>query len=741
GATALVAVLNHFSKGLPDVSRLRQYEPSETTRIYAANGDLLASLYKENRTWTPYEDISPYVIKAIVAVEDSRFYTHRGVDPVGVARAAFYDIRHQGAHQGASTITMQLARNLFLTPTQNMERKIREMLLALQIEKKFTKDEIIELYLNQIYFGSGAYGIQAASKTYFNKPCKDLTPAEAALLAGLPQAPSEYSPFVDERAAKLRQILVLGRMVDVGFLEWKEYREALTETRNFEFKRHKKKEFQVLKLPYFTSFVLKQLYERYDEDLLYRGGLKIYTTVEPDLQLKSEQIVHDMVAADSRAIHVDNAAMVCIENKTGFIRAMVGGTKWTEKNQFNRAWQARRQPGSSFKVFVYTTAIEAGYSPDTIIPDTEVTYRVSPTETWTPKNSDHGYLGPIPMWKALMLSRNVVAVKLLTMVGADRVIEYAYKMGIREKLHPHLSLALGAVEVSVLEMASAYSVLPNGGIRVQPTAIKKILDSNGIVIEDHTFPKQEEVLSETTAALMIEMMKRVVESGTGTKAQLPGREVAGKTGTTDDFRDAWFVGFTPEFTSAVWVGNDDNSKMWHSYGGDLPARIWSRCMAAALKGMPATRFGDVVEGKKGILMCNDSKRRANSRCPNTYKEYFAPGQIPDFCRMHGQDTTTNQLPAPPPSNVGDDDNLPTEAGSPEDAIPSGEDPLAIPQPTDPNWPGPPPDSLPSPNWDSDSDPLGQPQDPLSQPNDPLDNPPIPQEVPMPDSTPGKGTEL
>lgn len=724
GATATVAVLNHFSKGLPDVSKLRHYEPSETTRIFAADGELIATLFKENRTWTPYEEISPHLIQGVVAIEDSRFYDHRGVDPIGVARAAVFDIMHSGAHQGASTVTMQLARNLFLTPTRTMERKIREVLLALQIEKKFTKDEIMELYLNQIYFGAGAYGVQAAASTYFNKKAKDLTAAEASLLAGLPQSPSAYSPLVDPQAAKRRQILVLGRMVHLGFLSWSEYRAALQETRGFKFQDYRKKNIQILKVPYFTTYVLKQLYNRYDEELLYRGGLKIHTTVDLELQRKCEKIVGEQVRASARAINVDNGAMVMVENKTGFIRAMVGGTKWTDENQFNRAWQARRQPGSSFKIFVYTTAIESGYSPDTIIPDSPVTFRIGPTETWAPKNSDHAFMGAIPMWKALMYSRNVVAVKLLNMVTPEKVIEYAYKMGIREKLYPHLSLALGAVEVTPLEMATAYSCLPNGGIRIEPSAVKIIYDSQGNVIEDHTFPKQEEVLAESTAHLMIGMMKRVVESGTGTNAKLPGREAAGKTGTTDDFRDAWFCGFTPEFTTAVWVGNDDNSKMWRSYGGDLPARIWQRCMSAALAGKPKQSFSDIVDGKQAVLVCRDSKRRANSSCPNSYKEYFKPNEMPAFCKMHGRDTEftlpdTGATPTPGDGLQGE------QPEGFESEWPDSEQPL----PTDEE------------GWITEEaipDPGGFPEDPPP----PVDAAPIPDRVELPPvDRSGGGTEL
>ncbi|MBI3928248.1 MAG: PBP1A family penicillin-binding protein [Armatimonadetes bacterium] len=634
--TAAVAVLNHFSKGLPDVSRLRFYEPSETTRIYSADGQLIATLFKENRTWTPIDEVSPHLLHAVLAIEDSRFYEHRGVDPVGVARAAYYDYVYGDAHQGASTITMQLARNLFLSPTRSMERKIKEALLAVQIEKKFTKDEILELYVNQIYFGAGAYGVEAAARTYFNKKARDLTPAEASLIAGLPQAPSQYSPFVDQRASGHRQILVLGRMVHLGYLSWDDYRQALNETLHFNFKKKQSQDFQILEVPYFTTFVLKELYSRYDENLLYRGGLKIYTTVDVKLQKQAEAIVRDMIGAEAYRLNVDNAALVCVENKTGFIRAMVGGTRWSEKNQFNRAWQARRQPGSAFKIFVYTTAIEAGYNPETIVPDTPITFKLGPTESWSPKNSDLAYMGAVPLKTALQYSRNVVAVKLLTMVGPEQVIDYAYRMGIKERLYPHLSLALGAVEVSPLEMAGAFSVLPNGGVRVEPTPIKIIYDSDGNVVEDHTFARQEEVLSEATAQIMVEMMKRVVESGTGTSALLPGYPVAGKTGTTDSFKDAWFVGFTPQLTAAVWVGNDNNEQMVRSFGGDLPARIWQRFMLRAMDGQPKIGFQDARDGKISVIMCTESKKRANAKCPGIYREFYPAGGIPAFCDHHGK---------------------------------------------------------------------------------------------------------
>ena len=637
-ATSLVALLNHYAEGLPDVSNLRFYEPSETTRIYSCDGVPIATLFKENRTYLKLEEMSPYVPKAIVAVEDSRFYTHKGVDPVGVARALVYDITHRGsAPQGASTITMQLARNLFLSQSQDLERKVKEMLLAMQIEKKFTKSEILELYLNQIYFGGGAYGVQQACKTYYNKNCKDLTLAEAALIAGLPQAPSDFSPLVSEHAAKIRQIQVLGRMLDTDVMPWQDYRKAVVEAGHPRFMTKKKQEFQSLEAPYFTTYVIKQLYDHYDEDLLYRGGLRITTTVDLKLQKAAEDTVRELVKSQGPGLHADCAALVCIENKTGFIRAMAGGLGWTKKSQFNRAWQARRHPGSSFKVIVYSSAIEAGYSPETIVVDAPMKIQVSATEVWEPKNSDHRFAGPINVRTALQQSRNIVAVKLLQMVGVERVIDLAYRMGITEKLFPNPSLALGAVELTPLEMASAYTVIPNMGLKNEITTVKTIFDSEGHTIEDHTFPKQEEVLTEITAMIMAEMMVSVVENGTGTAARLSGYKVAGKTGTTDDYRDAWFVGFTPQYTCAVWVGNDNNSRMVNSFGGNLPAHIWSKFMSVAMKGQPSVPFGNLVEGKVGVLMCADSKKRATNNCIKTTRQFFAAKDIPTgFCATHGR---------------------------------------------------------------------------------------------------------
>ncbi len=631
GVSTVRTILDHYRAELPDVSTLTYFEPSLTTRIYANDGTLIGTLYREARTWTKIDDISPQLEKAILAIEDTRFREHHGVDPVGVLRAVLSKASGGGDSQGASTITMQLARNLFLSPKQTLDRKLKEVLVAIEVEKSFTKNEILELYLNQIYFGSGAYGVHSASSIYFGKKPKDLTAAEASLIAGLPQAPSEYSPFVDEKAAKERQEVVLSRMLEVGYLNKTSYDKALKEVANQKFKHRKSQPFQVLKVPYFTSFVIKQLYKQFDEEMLFRGGLNIYTTVDLKLQDRGEKVVAEMIANNSAALNVHQAAFVTVENGTGYIRAMVGGTGWKDKDQFNRAWQAERQPGSSFKTFVYAAAIECGYSPSISVPDSPININ-----GWEPKNSDGKFFGMMSMASALQQSRNVVAVRLMQLTGPDRVIQLARKMGITGKLNAFYSLALGAADLTVLEMADAVSTFPNGGVRVPASPIKMITDRDGNVVVDNRFPDKKDVLSESTASSMMEMMRGVVTGGTGGAAFMPEHEAAGKTGTTDSFRDAWFVGYTRDFTTAVWCGNDDYSQMWNSFGGDVPATIWRQVMSYALRNTKPSQLPITNPSKVGVLMCSDSKQRCGPNCPNTYRELVSRFSVPtQFCAMHG----------------------------------------------------------------------------------------------------------
>ncbi|MCR5661389.1 MAG: PBP1A family penicillin-binding protein [bacterium] len=736
GAVAGLVVINDYAKDLPDVAELSQKRDdiSETTRIYSSDGQLIATLFKENRTWTPLANISENMRNAILAIEDSRFYEHNGVDPIGVVRAGLDLVRSSGAiHQGASTITMQLARNFFFNDEQSFHRKIREALLAIQIEKHYTKDEILELYLNKVYFGSGAYGVQAAASVYFDTKADKLTIPQAAVIAGLPASPSYYSPLVDERAAKMRSIDVLGRMLQLEMITYDQYKESLEQIKKgLKYANKGRTDFQVLKVPYFTTYVLKDLYSRYDEDYLYRSGLKIYTTVDLKLQEEAERIIKENVANYVDWYNATNAAAVVIENKTGYIRAMVGGRGWTKENQFNRAWQARRQPGSSFKVLVYATAVESGYSPDTVVSDNAITYKLDDGETWSPKNSDGKFLGNITMRTALQYSRNVVAVRLLTMVGAERVIEYAYRLGIKERLEPNLSLALGSCSVSPLEMASVFTVFPNGGIKIQPSGIKIIYDNEGRVIEDNMYPRQEEVLSESTAYTMCSMLRNAVENGTGGGAIIPGRPVGGKTGTTDEHRDAWFVGFTQQYTAAVWVGNDNYSRMWHVFGGDVAAPIWRSIMTVACKGLPCKEFGTTKNGQVSVIMCSQSKKRANAKCPSTYKEYYLPYNVPTtFCPIHGRGLAEGQMVEGKTDKKDKKDDKKEEKKE-ETSAPVDEPtgvPIELEPPPEPSIETEPlPDGLPI---DIPAEP--EPEAPPEAPPEPVE--PEPVDVPLPETVP------
>lgn len=566
---------------LPSVAGLRTYQPSQTTRIFSKDGQLIATLFRENRTWVPLASLPKALPKALLAVEDRRFYKHSGVDYQGVARAAVANLKGGTVEQGASTLTMQLARNLFLSPERSFKRKLREAMLAQKIESQLSKDEILQLYLNQVYFGAGAHGIHAAAQLYFSKKPKDLTAAEIALLVGLPQAPEQYSPLVNLRAAKERQLVVLNVMRDENLLSQDDYTRALAQARRYRPKTQVAGGNKVvLKYPYFTSYVIRQLSEKYDDRTLYEGGLKVYTTLDIKAQKQAEASVKNLMAASGPGYNANSAALVSINHATGHIRALVGGRGWSTRNQFNRAWQTFRQAGSTFKIFIYAAALDAGYSPNQVVPDQKVVFKQQGSPDWAPVNSDGRFLGNIPLWQALAQSRNVVSARLVAALGPETVLTYAQRLGVGQKAQPWLSVALGAVETSPLEMASAAGTFANDGVRMDPTTIALVTDSHGRVLEDHRKPQGFHAVSASTARLLTGMLTMVVRQGTGTAASLSDRQVAGKTGTTDEARDAWFVGYTPEVTTAVWVGNDDHSPMWGCYGGTLPAFIWHDYMAS-----------------------------------------------------------------------------------------------------------------------------------------------------------------
>jgi penicillin-binding protein 1A len=629
-AVGIVAgVVSSYSKHLPDINRMADLQPSRSTNIVARDGTLLASLYHENRTWVSIDRVPQMVRNAFVATEDRNFYSHHGIDFGGIARAAWADYRHE-RFQGASTITQQLARALFLSNEVTFSRKIQEALLAMQIERAYTKDEILERYLNLIYFGSGAYGIQAASHTYFGTDVSHLRIGQAAMLAGMPAAPSIYSPYVNLDHAKERQAHVLGRMVAANFIT---QADADRETSlPLGLVGERPSGLTGFKYPYFTTYVNQIVENQFGEKATYEGGLEVTTTLDPRMQRAAEEAVDWGIGrAVNEGIGAHQAALVAIRPSTGEIVAMVGGAGgFSLNNQFNRAWQARRQPGSSFKAFVYTTAIDTGMAPTSIVEDTPISYPMGDGTQWKPMDDDGRFLGAMTLRYALAQSRNVVAVKVADKIGIDRVLQYAKRMGIKEPLEPNLSLALGSSVVTPLDMASAYSTLANGGIHIEPTPIRAVRDSLGTIVLDNRFPQQTEVIGAGTAFVVTTMLQSVIAEGTGYPNAVIDRPAAGKTGTTSDFRDAWFVGFTPDLVAAVWIGNDDYHRMTESYGGNIPARIWARFMRKALENTPKNDFVQPANEVQRVAICGKTDRF----------EYFLVGTAPSSSCISGGGVTS-----------------------------------------------------------------------------------------------------
>ena len=608
-----------YSRNLPDINKMADFQPSRSTRVYARDGTPLAALFKQNRIWVPIAKVPQQVRYCFVATEDRNFYKHHGVDFFGIMRAAWADYRHD-RFQGASTITQQLARKLFLSNEVSISRKVQEALLAIEIERYYTKDEILERYLNIMYFGSGSYGIEAAAHTYFGTDVSHLKLGQAAMLAGLLAAPSDYSPYVSLDRAKERQLHVLDRMVASTYITPGEARAAAAAPLGLIGERPTG--LQSFAHPYFTTYVNHVLEQQFGTQATYEGGLEVDTTLDPRLQHLAEEAVNWGVSeARVEGINAHQAALVALRPSTGEIVAMVGGAGgFSLKNQFNRAWQALRQPGSAFKPFVYTAAIDNGYPPTTLVDDTAVKYPMGDGTFWAPQDDDFRYLGAVTLRYALAQSRNIVAVKLAQMVGIDRVIEYAHHMGVHSTLEPNLSLALGSSVVSPLDMASGYSTIANQGIHIEPTAIRLVKDSLGSIILDDRFPQETEVFSAGTAYVVTSMMEDVITQGTGTNADI-GRPAAGKTGTTSDYRDAWFVGFTPDLVVAVWLGNDNYSRMYESYGGNIPARTWARFMRGALAKVASHDFVYPAAEVKKIAYCGGSKKY----------EYFLSGTVTAGC--------------------------------------------------------------------------------------------------------------
>ncbi|MEG4228161.1 transglycosylase domain-containing protein [Microcoleus sp. N9_B2] len=588
-AGGLVGLAISF-RNLPDVRILQTYSPTETTHIYDINGKPLASIHDEaNRDVVPLEQISPNLKRAVLAIEDSNFFTHKGINPGGIARALIVNLEKGRTVEGGSTMTMQLVKNLFLSPQSKFSRKVAEAVMSIRLEQILNKDQILQLYLNQIYLGHNLYGVETASRSYFNKSANNLTLSEAAMLAGLISAPEEYSPFVNYKLAKERQEIVLNRMKD---LKWITVAEADT-ARSQKIKLGKITSFGGSQVPYVTQAVVQELTRRFGRDAVVKGGMRVQTTIDLKMQRIAEETVkawHNRLYYQGLFYDRDEGqiALAAVDPRTHFVKAMVGGVDY-EKSQFNRAIQARRQPGSSFKPFIYYAAFASGkYTPDSVVYDSPVGYRDG-DGYYYPQNYGGGFSGAVSIRRALEVSLNIPAVKLGQEVGLNKVIEICRVLGIRSPMEPVISLPLGAVDLTPLEMAGAFATFANNGWHSDTTFIVQVTDSSGNVLLDNT-PKPKLVLNSWAAASVNSALQGVINSGTARAAQL-GRPAAGKTGTTSSERDIWFVGYVPQLSVAVWMGNDNYRPMsYGATGGTIVAPVWRDFMSQALQGVPAENF-------------------------------------------------------------------------------------------------------------------------------------------------------
>ncbi|PMQ02307.1 MAG: penicillin-binding protein [Dictyoglomus sp. NZ13-RE01] len=589
--TALILVLISFTfasiyvvsvlKSAPSIEKWTEIRPSQTTIIYSSDNKILGRIYKENRIIVPLYKISPYLQKAVIASEDKDFYNHSGVSIRGTIRALWKDLTGTGPLQGGSTITQQVAKLLFLSPERTIRRKIQEIYIATKLEKYYTKQEILEIYLNLVYWGNGAYGAESAAQTYFGKSAKDLNLEESAMLAGILPAPELYNPFKNIEKAKQLRNIVLEKMLEEGYISQEEFKKAY----NSPIKLITKKTSQYL-APYFFNYVLKELIQRFGEETVYKGGLKVYTTLDLNLQKFAEDALNKIINKYGKDYHVSQGALIAIEPNTGYIRAYVGGLDYN-KSQFDRVSQAKRQPGSAFKPFVYLTAIQRGFKPTDLLEEREISYKFA-GKVWKPQNYDQKLHGTVTLEEALKNSYNIATIMLLEEIGVSDVIKNVKKMGIESEIEPSLALALGSYVVTPLELTRAYACIANGGYRINPIAILRVEDSKGNILLSNE-PQLTKVLDTEVVATLVKMMKKVILEGTGTRANI-GRPCAGKTGTTDDYRDAWFIGFTPDLCTGVWVGNDDYSQTKKVVGGFIPALIWREFMSNALKDKPAKDF-------------------------------------------------------------------------------------------------------------------------------------------------------
>lgn len=571
---------------LPEVANVK---PAASSQIYDVHGNLITTVHAtENRLPVKLSQVPKDLQNAFIATEDNRFYSHHGVDPIGIMRAIWVNIAHDGVAEGGSTITQQLARNAFLTQDRTLKRKIMEAMLAIRIEQYYTKQEILEMYLNQIYFGQGAYGVQAAAHVYFGKNVQDLDLAQSAMLAGLPQSPNYYSPLTNYKAGKARQAVVLGQMVKYDYIDQATADKAKDE--DLGLREKSEAAHSDNNASYFIDYVISEIAEKYGDDAVYKDGLKIYTTIDMKAQDAAVQAMHNLpnFYTDDKGLTQPQGALIAINPHNGYIVAMVGGRG---DDSFNRAVLAERQPGSAFKPFVYLAAIQDGMTPGTVMDDKKIEFN-----GWSPKNYEGTYSGQMTLRYALQHSVNTIAVQLADAVGMRKVLNLASSLGITtldDSKDNNLAAALGGLTngVKPIDMAVAYGTLANGGVKVKPVAITKIVDRNGQVVEENSTEEQR-VVDPKYAYVIMNMLESVMSGGTGGGASI-GRPAAGKTGTTDESKDAWFVCYTPDLVAAVWMGDDYGIETLDGItGGTVPAVIWRDFMSQALNAMeiPASDF-------------------------------------------------------------------------------------------------------------------------------------------------------
>jgi len=665
GSIGGIGLAGYYATQLPPIDQLAIPKRPPNIAILGEDGTLLANRGDTGGAAIHFADLPPYLPKAFIAIEDRRFYSHHGVDPVGIFRALTRNIIGRGGTQGGSTLTQQLAKNLFLTQERTFSRKIQEAILALWLEHKYSKNQILELYMNRVYFGSGVYGVEAAAQKYFGHGASAVTLQEAAILAGLMKAPSKFAPNRNPQAATDRAAQVIAAMEQEGYITDKTAKLALAEPAHAV---HDQRNGAINYAADYIVDVLNDTVGAIDEDIV------VTTTLSPSLQAAAEKSLSEELDRKGVKFGVSQGALVAL-NPDGEIKALVGGRNYAE-SQFDRVIAAKRQPGSAFKPFVYLAALERGLTPDTVREDGPIN-----VHGWQPENYSHDYLGPVSLTKALSLSLNTVAVRLGLEVGAKTVAQVAHRLGITSDLQTNASIALGTSEVTPLELVTAYAPFANGGIGVQPHIVTKVQTAAGKWLYQRKGASNGRVIDPQYVPMMNTMMQETLLSGTARKAELPGWQAAGKTGTSQDFRDAWFIGYTSHMITGVWVGNDDDSPTKHASGGSLPVEVWSRFMKVAHQGIPPDSLPLGIWHNPGLLPGPPPPQDnpVASLLPNFLKQEPG-GTSPGAARTGGNPVNTplpvNASAMPPRASSGRD----TENGLlPPEGVPNTRPPQARPE--------------------------------------------------------------